>query len=194
MALADILKRIDRDAEDEANDVLLTAEREAQRLHAEAEATVVADHEREVAHAQAVAQDDARTRIAGARLRGRDRVLGEKRVLIDRVLHRSVESIEKLADDRYATLHAREVARATRGGERILVAEADGPRLNATLPAALAAVGVDAELSGTTGDIAHGVLLQGERMRMEISPAAMVDARRAELEALVSKHLFGGDV
>lgn len=192
MALADILKRIDRDSDGESGDVLQVAEREVDRMLADAKASVAADRERELARAEMMARDDARTRIAGARLRGRDRVLGEKRVLIERVLQHAGENIEKLADDRYAALFVREIVQATRGGERILVAEADAERLAVALPAALAAAGVDAKVAGSTSLVAHGVLLEGERMRVEISPAAMVDARRAELEALVSEHLFGG--
>jgi len=193
VALADILKRIDRDAEDEANRILLAAERMAEETRARAETAAAARHDAELERAQRQAEDDARTRLATARLRGRDSILAEKRVLIDRVLSRAVERLEALPDADYARLLAREIAAAARGGERVLVAQADAARLSSALPAMLEQAGADVEVAGQTDSVAHGVVLEGARMRIEISPWAMVVARRAELESAVSEALFGGE-
>lgn len=193
MALADILKRIDRDADDEANRVLLEAQRKAEESRARAEATAAARHDAELARTESQAGDDARTKLASARLRGRDRILGEKRVLIDRVLQRAIERIEALPDSDYARLLAREIAAVARGGERVLVARSDAERLSSALPAMLEQAGAKVEVAGATDTVERGVVLEGSRMRIEISPWAMVVARRAELESEVSADLFGGE-
>lgn len=193
MALADILKRIDSDTESEANAALLAAENKAAEVRAHAAAAAAARHAAELARAESDAAEDARTKLAGARLRGRDRILGEKRALIDRVMRRAVERLEKLPDADYARLLAREIAAAARGGERVLIGSADAQRLSSALPAALVEAGADVRTADVTETVAHGVVLEGARMRVEISPWAMVTARRAELEAEVSAELFGGE-
>ena len=74
MALADILKRIDRDAEAEVAALVNAAEVEAERFREAAVAHGADYHEQEIARAEREAAEEARTRIATARLTGRDRV------------------------------------------------------------------------------------------------------------------------
>jgi hypothetical protein len=59
------------------------------------------------------------------------------------------------------------------------------------LPAALSAAGCDTQIVGVTQDIERGVLLEGDRMRVEISVAAMVAARREQCETSITQVLFG---
>lgn len=193
MALADILKRIDRDAELEMADIIAAAEADAERARATATSRAAAQRAAAVEHARQQAEEDARTRVAAARLRGRDRVLAEKRVLIDRALARAIERIDALDDAGYASLMAREIARVARGGEVVRPGSADAERLTAALPAALAAAGCDATVGSPTGDLERGALLEGSRMRVEVSARSMVESDRAALEALVAGTLFGGD-
>ncbi len=192
MALADILQRIDRDADAEANAVVLAAEAHAERLRHEAQAESVAHREHEIARAEREAADDARTRLAGARLRGRDRVLAEKRALIERAIGSAEASIVALPDDRYVALMVREISASARGGEKISLGEADAARLGG-LQEALAAADVNAAVVGATSAVKHGVVLEGDRMRVEVSPAALIESRRGELEAHIMETLFGGD-
>jgi hypothetical protein len=56
--------------------------------------------------------------------------------------------------------------------------------------------GVDVELAfdDEPASLAHGVLLEGERMSVEISPAALVGERREELRGHAAVVLFGDAV
>ena len=143
MALADIIKRIDRDGQAEADTLVLAAEHEAETLRRQAQESGQAALTELVARAEREAAEESRTRLATARLSGRDRILAEKRVLIGRVLETAVEQLGALPDDRYAALLAREVAKAARGGERLRPASAEAQRLSDTLQAALKAAGIN---------------------------------------------------
>ncbi len=193
MALADILRRIDRDAESESSTVVITAEEDAARKRDEVEKRASGDGEDLLAREEAKAHEDARTRIAAARLRGRDSVLTEKRTLIERVLIRAVSQLEELPDADYAALVAREVKSSTRGGERLFLGARDADRLRAHLPAALADVDADVEIEDFAADFERGVMLESGRTRVRISAESIVAARREDLEALVTTVLLDGD-
>lgn len=191
MALADIIKRIESDTVSEADSIVAAAQAEADRLRAGAKRAAQEHREQELARVRIEVAEAISTRIATARLNGRDLVIGEKRAFIDRALGEAVSRIESLPDAEYAALIAREVAGVVRGGEAIEVGSKDAGRLETSLPAALAAAGVDARVSGRTDDIERGVIVRGERMSVEVSVASMADARRTELESLVATTLFG---
>lgn len=190
MALADIIKRIERDTTANAATLIGAAEAEANRVRHEAQASAKERRERELAHAGRVADQDASTRLASARLKGRDRVLAEKRELIGRALRSATDRILALPDQEYAALLAREIDKAARGGESVALGALDAERLRGALPAALEAAGVELDLADATDSVERGVVLIGKRMRVEISPASLVASRRAHLEALVSSVLF----
>ncbi len=191
MALADIIARIAADATREADAVVLEAREAADEARGEAQALADAQRERSVARARTGALAEARTRVAAARLAARDRELAAKREAIDRVLAEVTAQLHALPDAEYAALIAREVARVARGGERLAYGEADAPRLASHLPAALDALGVRPEFVGATGAIERGAVLLGERMRVEVSAAALIETHRDRLVEIVAGSLFG---
>lgn len=191
MALADIIKRIEADTQAEAESIVAAAQAEADRMRREAERAAAQHAEQELARVRVEVAEEVRTRSATARLGGRDLVIGEKRAFIDRAIAAAISRIEALPDAEYAALLAREVAAVMRGGEVIEVGSADAGRLEAALPAALAAAGVDARVSGRSDALERGVVVRGERMSVVVSVASMAEARRAELEQLTSGVLFG---
>ncbi|MBU4555553.1 MAG: hypothetical protein KJ747_01615 [Actinobacteria bacterium] len=193
MALSDIIQRIDRDADSEASELLAAAEEQSATQRGSVTAEAEADKVALLAKSAHQSEQDARTLVAAARLRGRDRVLAEKRVLIRRALDQAVASIEALDDALYAKVLATGALKVARGGEIIRPASADAARLAGTLQSALSAVGLAATVGDPAVDIARGILVQGDRVRAEVSARAMVDANRSELEALVAEKLFGGD-
>jgi len=193
VALADILKRIDSDAESEASRIVEAAEEAADAALAAAQERAEREHTAVVERARHDAEEEARLRVARARLRGRDRVLAEKRALIDRVLAKAEERIVALPQDRYAALLAARVAETARGGETVLLGSADEERLSAALPGALAEAGVQVTIGGTTEDVTHGLLVVGRRMRVEVSVRSMLEGSRERAEAAISRILFGED-
>lgn len=193
MALADILQRIDRDAGTDAERLVAAAETAAEQARKDAESAGASYHTSELERAKRELAEEARTLLAGARLRGRDRVLAEKRELLARVFDLAVERIVALPDAEYVALMVREVTAASRGNERVYVGTLDADRLSALLPTALTAAGSEVTVAGIAPDLERGVVLEGERMRVEISPVALIESHRSELEASVTDELFGGE-
>lgn len=191
MAITDIIERIEADAAAEAGAIVEAAEAEAARLLAEAEAMLAAEREEALARVGREAAEEAGTLLANARLAARDALLVEKRALVERVLERARESLEALPDAQYLEFIAAGVREAAAGGETLAVAPADARRLGG-LSARLAELGVRVRPASEPAPIEHGVLLVGDRVRVEVSPAAIIASRRDELLQTVARELFGG--
>ncbi|MBE0475576.1 MAG: hypothetical protein IBX62_00525 [Coriobacteriia bacterium] len=192
MALADILERIHSDARREAAAMVQSARHAAEERVREAEARAAAEKEAAVSRARAEADAEARTMLAGARLRARDRAVAERRRVVEHALSEAVRELDALPDDAYVALLAAGVARGARGGERVLIAPADAARLDGRLAEAVrAAGGPEVTVAREPAPVERGVMLEGSRMRVEVSPAAMVRARSEELTAKAAEVLFG---
>lgn len=191
MAIDDIVSRIDADASDEARVLLDAANAEADGLRADARARADARTAREVAQGAADAARDAATLLANARLSARDAMLTARQGLDLEALQRVEAALVALPDDRYAALLAREAASSVDGCDAVRIGTADADRLRTALPAALKAVGVTLPIAGDAAGVERGIVLVGDRVRVEVSAAAIVAARRDDLLAGVDAALFG---
>lgn len=194
MAIDDIVAKILADAEAEAGAIVAAAEEDAQRVVAEATARGEADAARRLERERAKARTDAETLLANARLSARDAGLTARLGLAAQALTRAEALLLALPDAEYAALLARGVAESATGRETVLVASADADRLRSMLPAALAAAGVKVEIGSGQADTAHGVVLAGGGVRVEVSPAAWIASRRDELLAESDRLLFPREV
>ncbi len=191
MAITDLLTRIGSDAADEGGKIVGAAESEAALILSAAEATLATERAAALQAAERDGAEEAGMILANARLATRDALLAEKRALAERVLERAIEALEAMPDDAYLDLIARAVGRAAVGGETLTVAPADAKRLSG-LGARLAADGVSVSVTSGAAPLDHGVLLTGDRIRVEVSPAALVSDRRDELLLVAARELFGG--
>ena len=192
MAITDILTRIETDAASEAAAVVDAAKAEAARIVAQAEATLAAEREAALAAAEHDAAEEAAMLLASARLAARDDLLARKRALAERVLERAGEALVALPDAEYLELIASGVAQAAAGGETLSVAAADAKRLGG-LAKRLDGRGVRVTVVSEPAPIERGVLLAGDRMRVEISPASFVADHRDRLLLVAAGALFGGE-
>lgn len=192
MALADILNRIEGDAVSEAQVLVDAAEAEAARLLDEARESAEAEAARTLGAAERDAERDAATLLAATRLRARDEALAARRALIDRAIAGLEAAIVALSDAEYEAFLAKAVAGVGRGGERVLVADADRGRLGG-LEGAVRLLRADLALGygETTGEIAHGVMLTGEREVVDLSVAGIIDSQRETLVMRLARTLFG---
>lgn len=191
MALGDIVRRIEDDARREAEGILMEAERAAGELRSQAEMRARTARDRIIEQGHAEADAEARTRLASARLQARDRLLAARGDLVRRAIAMAVARLEELPDATYTALLAKHVVRSARGIVRIVVGQADESRLRAHLPGALAGAGVAAEIEGSTDAITRGLLLLGDRMQVEVSPRALVEAEHDRLDDIAVAVLFG---
>ena len=190
MAIADILTRIEDDAKAEADAILAAARERAEAV--ESRARSAAEHEaaRLKTKADIDARSEAATLLANARLAARDALLGAKKDLADRVLDGVRERVEALPDAEYAAFIADGIAAVALSGQRVRVAAADRQRL-ASLGSLLAARGIELILTDEVADLPRGAYVEGDRVRVEVSAAATIADRHAELLPVVVAGLFG---
>ena len=191
MAIDDIVTRIEGDATAEAEALLAQARTDAERTVAEARSRAAARAEQALERGLVAAKREAETLVAGARLAARDATLTARQALGAETLTRLEAALAALPDASYAELLAREIASAPLPAGTLRLGSADFARLRAALPAALASHAVDLSIEDAPADIERGVVLLGDRVRIEVSPASLVYARRAELEAEADRALFG---
>jgi vacuolar-type H+-ATPase subunit E/Vma4 len=194
VAIDDIVARIAQDAEAEAAAIVAEAEGDAARLTGDARSRAADEAARVVARGRTVAERDAATLVANARLAARDAMLAARLELDGEALAKAEAALVALPDAEYAALVARGVAASAAEGDRLLVGTADGARLRAGLPGALKAAGAPVlEIGDGPADVEHGVIVQGERVRVEVSPAAMIAEQRDEMLAIADTALFGAE-
>jgi vacuolar-type H+-ATPase subunit E/Vma4 len=189
VALADILSRIEEDADTEAFCVIDEARRKAEWIVEQAHSRAAERREQILEDARLQAERDRATRLALSRLHARDRSVTARRELAGRVLRRAEESIAALSDDEYADLIARRLQASARGGETVRIAASDQARLQEGLRSRLDGL----TIGESTDDISHGALLIGDRTTVEVSPRALVAEQEDELFTVISQILFEGE-
>jgi V/A-type H+-transporting ATPase subunit E len=192
MALADIVQRIGNDAATEAEEVVAAAKAQADALLTAARVDARQSSAATLDAARREADAEAETTRASARLAARNSGLAAKRELIDQTLGQARDAIAQLPDADYAAFLAARIARAARGGERVLIAPADVARLANRLPEAVAAVGGPRLYWATElAPVERGVVLRGDRVSVDLSIGAIVDEQRDTLAMTAADRLFG---
>jgi len=192
VALADIIARIEADASSEADTLLTAARVRSEELAAAAEATAVSHRAEVMAAAERDAARAADTIVVTARLAARDRAVGARRGLVGEALERAVDMLAALPDGRYAEFLAARVAETARGGEMLSVGSADTARRGAIVAAVRsAAPGLEFGVAEQPAPFERGVLLSGDRVRVDLSLTALVIERSDDLELVIVRALFG---
>jgi len=196
MALTDIIRRIETDADVDADAIVREAKEQAKAVMEETHSRATALLAHAKGEAERTARQDAETMLANARLRARDRALSARHELVERVLVEVEQSIVDMPDDEYARLLAKRLIAAARGGETVRLGAEDAARLGTLLPdavraeAALVGSKVEFIFAKDPMDLGRGVILEGERMTVELSPRSIVAVKRDELAGKVDELLF----
>jgi len=191
VAIEDIVGKILADAEAEGAAIVAAAEADAAAVKAGAKARADAEAARVLARERAGATRDAETLLANARLRARDAALTARLALAEEALGKAEADLVALPDVEYARLIAAGIASAATGRETVRLGTADSARLRKHLPHALADAGAKVALGDEPADVERGVVLSGGGVRVEVSPAALIAARREELLAEADRLLSG---
>ncbi len=195
MALSDILNRIASDAAHEAKEIIDAARAEADEIVANAAEEASGAARRFERERTREAVRDAETILAGARLRARDADVAARGELVGRALATLEERIVSLPDVAYTAFIARAIVDAAAGGETVKVAAADAARLaglKAAVDSLSAERGHDLGLCfvSVPADVAHGVVLVGDRSANDLSVAGLVESRRETLVMRLAASLF----
>ncbi|HSK48513.1 MAG TPA: V-type ATP synthase subunit E [Coriobacteriia bacterium] len=191
MALADIISRIESDAEVEAARITEAAQKRAAEIVAEAQRRAEAHHDSSLAEADTAAHREADRIVVSARLKARDEALVQRRALVDVALTQTADALAAAPADEYARFLAERVARVARGGETLRFGSADSARADAVVDALrVVAPGLSLTVSSEPAPFARGALVEGSRVRADLSLNAIVEERRDELELVIASVLF----
>ena len=151
-----------------------------------------AQHRAEVAATStAAAAREADTVVVNARLAARDAEVTARRELIGETLTAAADSLAALPDQHYARYLARNIATAARGGETLRFGSADVGRASAVVSVlADIAPGLAVTVADAPAPFERGALLEGDRVRADLSLTALIAERRDELEVVVARTLF----
>lgn len=192
MALADIISKIESDAAEEAATIVRAAEQRAGEIRVAAEAQAAEYRETTLAGVVHDARREASRVAVAAKLEARDAGLAAKRALVEEALEATADGLAKLPADRYAAFLASRIASAARGGEMLRFGSADEDVAGEVMAALeRVAPGLAVAVASEPAPFERGVLLEGDRVRADLSLRAIVDERRDELELAVSEALFG---
>jgi vacuolar-type H+-ATPase subunit E/Vma4 len=191
VALADIISKIRSDAELEAAQLLDSAQRRADTIDAAARADADGHRKAVLARAESDARREADRIVVSARLVARDAALTQRRTLVDEVLQLTTGALAAAPDAEYATFLARRIAEVARGGEVLRFGAADLARADSIVEALrMIAPGLDLSVASDAAPFERGALIEGDRVRADLSLAAIVEERRDELELVVATALF----
>lgn len=191
MALADIITKLEADALEEAARIIEAAEQRAAVIQADAERAVEEHRAATLGAADADARREAARIVVSARIEARDGVLVQRRQLIDEVLEAAADRLASAPDRDYATFLARRISHAARGGETLLLGSADSRRSEAVAEALrMIAPGLQLIVATDPAPFERGALIEGDRVRADLSLEAIVEESREELELVVASVLF----
>ena len=191
MALADILTRIDGDTESETGAILSAAKERAGTIVAEATARAGAHRTEVAAAATAAATREADTIVVNARLAARDAEVTARRRLLDEAFVAAADALAALPDAEYARFLAARVAAVARGGETLSFGAADMGRAILVIDEiARIAPQLPLQVAEKPAPFERGALLEGPRVRANLSLAALIDENRDDLEVAVARVLF----
>jgi len=191
VALADILTRIDGDTSDDTGAILAAAGERADKIVSDATARADAHRAEVAAAATAAATREADTIVVNARLAARDAEVTARRSLLDEALAAAADAVAAQSDAQYARYLAARIAEVARGGETLSFGSADSDRASVVVEElARTAPGVEFVVADKAAPFERGALLEGSRVRADLSLAALVEERRDDLEVVVARVLF----
>ncbi len=191
----EILARILDNARQAGEKLLAEAKKKADQILADA--AVQADEtRRKTADAYAVKAEAAlHAARSAAELETRNRLLKERRSILDETLEKTVLHLQALPDAAYFEALLPLAAHSAQPGDGVLLLnDKDLRRLPADFERRLNEAleqGKRLTVSQQTAAIDGGFLLQYQDIEMNCSFSALLDARREELEDLVNRILFG---
>lgn len=193
MALADIIEKIKADGVKEAEQIVSAANEQASEIVAHAQEVVASERARALAHSEEVARREANIILVNGRLKARDTELEHKRAVIDEVLSEVVAEIEGLDAASFAELIVSKALATSYGTEQLLIAGLSSGQVTAITDAlhkrqSGITVQVDAKADEKSQPT---ILLQGDGVSVDLSPAALVEQSRRELEPMLAGVLFG---
>jgi vacuolar-type H+-ATPase subunit E/Vma4 len=191
VALADIIKRIKADSDAEVAGIAAAAQARADSIIGDAQKLATARADEVIAAAVAGSSREAGTVVVNARLAARDAEVTARRQLLHEALQGVTERLSVLPDAQYAAFLAPLIVSTARGGETLAFGTEDTGRASQVIAeVSRIAPALSLQTAEQPAPFPYGALLEGDRVRSDLSLSAIVDERRDDLEVVAARVLF----
>jgi len=195
MALEDIIKKILRDAKQQADEIKQQAQEEARRILEEARNKADRMREQMLAIAQRHAQQEEDRILTLAKLELRKRVLQEKQTRINEAFERARTRLLNMNKEDYKEFIKRLLTAAVETGDEEVIAppqyrEILTPQFLKEVNRALGKGSGSLRLSPETRNISGGIILRQGRREVNCSLEALFKIAREEMEPEIARILF----
>lgn len=191
MALADIIQKIESDAQEQAAAIISDAQIKADNLVVQAQQSAQDHLAKVTAHAETNAKREAHIIAVNGRLESRDIALSTKRTVLDATYEAVKSALIGLSDDEYASVLARKIVVSARGGESVAFGFADtGQAQNILAKVRQLDESIDVQMSAQPAPFEHGALLKGESTSVDLSLETIIEESRRELDPVLAQILF----
>jgi len=149
MSLDKIIESLDRDTKSDVNAIISRARKEAEEIMEEGKRKAKRVKEETVAQGREISEKEKEHRLISATLEARNRLLEEKRKIIDEVYRNAIKTLKELPDNQYRDIVKRIILRCvSTGEEEILISESERSRIDKGL---IEGVNKDLEKKGIKG-------------------------------------------
>ncbi len=196
MALEDIIKKIDADANRDAEALADEGRQEAESIVAAARKRAESEKDRLDAAARQRAEEERNRVVTLARLSARRELLSEKQRLIDRVFEEAHKRLAAMPVDEYRRFVAAVLKDAVEtGDEEVVIGENEDRIDQAFLDAVSREIGGGAKLtlSDERRRIDGGIILKRGKTETNSTLDTILRAAREQNESVVAAILFGSE-
>ncbi|MBQ4260714.1 MAG: V-type ATP synthase subunit E [Ruminococcus sp.] len=185
-----IINRIKADCDESVASIRLDAEKANAAVLAEAEKQAQL-HRKEIADStqQKIAQIQAASK-SRSELAARTALLKQRRAEIDKTAGALLDYLTGLGDNDYFNALYRLAAQLRGKSGELLLNQKDLQRLPSDFENRVREAGLDARVSQTPADILGGFILKSGDIEENMDFAALLNARRDEIEDLINRDLF----
>lgn len=197
MGLSDIIRKIEEKSKHEADDILSSARRQAEEKIAaarcEAEALIKQKREDTL---RKIASIEKTARGRGE-MKARQVVQRTKAQIIDEVLDRCLQELQKMPAPDYRQFILERVASQARGDEELILEETDKERLGADFPQVVSEKvrertgKTDFKVTFERTPLGGGFLLRSRGIELDSTFPAIMKSMRDSLELFLARFLFG---
>lgn len=193
MAVQDIVKKIEADAEEEARKIVEQARAETDRIAADGRKRTDAQREKLEGAARQRADEERNRIVTLARLAARRDVLAEKQRLIDRVFEETRQGIMKMGREEYQRLIASFLKSTAEPGDCEIILDLEETRIDqAFLDRVSREIGNCAfHMAAERRQIGGGFVLKSGRTETNCTLPTIIRDARERLESRVAETLFG---
>ena len=187
-----LLSLIDQKADEQAVEIVSSAEEAAKNRLKKVEAELAAEYERRLGEVVAQLEQTVQGQKTLLRIDGKKAELSAKRALIDDVYRMAESKILSMSDEEYLEFVKRLISKFAEEGDEVIIAKSDERRITANWLADCAFnLQISLKFSSDRHSMSGGVILRSAKYDKNLTVPALMDEAKRSTESYVVESLFG---